>query len=84
VAYNITLNKSAIRFLEKINEPFYSRIKEAIYNLGENPRPQGSLKLKNRDGFRIRVGDYRIIYNILEDIVTVNIINLGHRRNIYD
>ena len=84
MAYNITLSKSAIRFLEKINEPFYSRIKEAIYNLGENPRPQGSLKLKNRDGFRIRVGDYRIIYNILEDIVTVNIINLGHRRNIYD
>lgn len=59
--YNVTLKKRAIKALENVNEPCYSNIKEAIYNLAENPRPTGCKKLKGRDGYRIRVADYRII-----------------------
>ncbi len=62
--YQVTLKKQAIKALEKINEPYYSNIKEAIYNLADNPRPAGCKKLKGRDGYRIRVADYRIIYDI--------------------
>lgn len=84
MAYQITLRKGAIKSLKKINEPYYSSIKEAIYRLAENPRPQGCKKLKGRDGYRIRVADYRIIYDIFDDILQVNVIDLGHRKDIYE
>jgi len=70
--------------LEKINEPYYSKIKTAILNLAKNPRPAGYKKLKGRDGFRIRVADYRIIYDIFDDILQVDVIDLGNRKDIYE
>ena len=70
--------------MAKINEPFYSSIKVSIISLTENPRPQGFRKIKGRDGYRIRVGDYRIIYDILDLELVVDIIDLGHRKNIYE
>jgi mRNA interferase RelE/StbE len=69
--------------LEKINEPYYTQIKEAIYRLGENPRPMGYKKLRYRDGLRIRVGSYRIIYEVIDDMLLVDVIDLGHRKDIY-
>jgi mRNA interferase RelE/StbE len=83
MAYSVSLKKQAIKVLEKINEPYYSNIKEAIYMLAENPRPKGYKKLKGRDGYRIRVADYRIIYDIFDDSLIVDVINLGHRKDIY-
>ena len=70
--------------MEKINEPYYSKIKTAILNLAKNPRPAGYKKLKGRDGFRIRVADYRIIYDIFDDILQVDVIDLGNRKDIYE
>lgn len=84
MAYNVTLKKRAIKALEKINEPYYSNIKEAIYSLADNPRPKGYKKLKGRDGYRIRVADYRIIYDIFDDALLVDVIDLGHRKDIYE
>ncbi len=69
--------------LEKINDPFYSKIKNAILKLAENPRPEGYKKLKARDGYRIRVTDYRIIYDIFDDTLLVTVIDLGNRKDIY-
>ncbi|MFN3640982.1 MAG: type II toxin-antitoxin system RelE family toxin [Flavobacterium sp.] len=45
--------------------------------------PQGAKKLKGRDGYRVRVADYRIIYDIFDDVLTVDVIALGHRKDIY-
>lgn len=84
MAYNVTLKKRAIKALEKISEPFYSNIKVAIYSLAEDPRPKGYKKLKGRDGYRIRVVDYRIIYDIFDDVLLVDVIDLGHRKDIYE
>lgn len=84
MAYQLSIKPKAIKALEKINDPDYSIIKAAIYNLANNPRPHGCKKLKGRDGYRIRVGDYRIIYNIFDKILTVDVINLGHRKDIYE
>ena len=84
MAYQISLKKRAIRALEKINEPHYSKIKEAIYNLANNPKPLGCKKLKGREGYRIRVANYRIIYDVFDDILSVNVIDLGHRKEIYE
>ncbi len=82
--YSVKLRKRAIKALEKINEPYYSNIKEAIYNLADNPRPIGSKKLRGREGYRIRVADYRIIYDIFDDVLLVDVIDLGHRKDIYE
>lgn len=84
MAYNITLKKRVLKAMEKINEPYYSNIKKAIYDLSDNPRPKGYKKLKGRDGFRIRVADYRIIYDIFDDVLLIDVINLGHRKDIYE
>lgn len=84
MAYQVSLKKRAIKALEKINEPHYSNIKKAIYSLARNPRPAGYKKLKGRDGCRIRVTDYRIIYDIFDDMLLVDVIDLGHRKDIYE
>lgn len=84
MAYKVTINKRAIKALERINEPYYKNIKEAIYSLAENPRPKGYKKLKGRDGYRIRVSDYRIIYDIHDQILIVDVVEIGHRKDIYE
>ena len=83
MGYRVTFNKGVFKTLEKINEPYYSAIKTAIYSLADNPRPLGYKKLNGREGYRIRVGDYRIIYNIHDKVLVVEIIDLAHRREIY-
>ena len=82
--FNVTLKKQVVKVLEKINQPYYSKIKESIYNLAYNPRPVGYKKLNGRAGYRIRVADYRIIYDIFDDILLVNVVDLGHRKDIYE
>jgi mRNA interferase RelE/StbE len=82
--YQLTIKPRAIKALEKINDPAYSNIKDAILQLADNPRPHGYKKLKGRDGYRIRVGDYRVLYNIFDNILSVDVVNLGHRKEIYE
>ncbi len=82
--YLLDFSKQALKELEKINEPFYSNIKEAISKLTENPRPNGYIKLNGRDGYRIRIGDYRVIYDIFDTQLIIEIVTLGHRKDIYE
>ena len=82
--YAVTLSRQAIKELETINEPFYSRIKEAILNLAGNPRPAGCKKLTGRDGWRIRIGHYRVIYEIFDTELVVDVIAVGHRKDVYE
>jgi len=84
MAYTVEIRKRAMKMLEKINDPYYSNIKDAIYSLADDPRPPGYIKLKGRDGYRIRVGDYRIIYEIFDHLLLVDVIDLGHRKDIYE
>ncbi len=81
--YQVTIKSSAMKALEKINEPYYTNIKQAIYSLSKNPRPLGFIKMKGRNGYRIRVNDYRILYEIVDDMLMVEVIDLGHRKDIY-
>lgn len=82
--YQLKIEKAVINTLEKINEPFYSKIKTAILKLSNNPRPNGYKKLRGRNGYRIRVGNYRIIYEIFDDFLIIEVIDLGHRKDIYE
>jgi mRNA interferase RelE/StbE len=84
MTYTLNFSRQAVKELEKINEPSYSSIKQAIIHLTEDPRPNGYKKLKGRNGYRIRVGNYRVIYDIFDNKLIVDIITLGHRKDIYE
>ncbi|MEP7268079.1 MAG: type II toxin-antitoxin system RelE/ParE family toxin [Saprospiraceae bacterium] len=83
MAYSLKFNNQAFNALEKIDDPSYSKIKTALQNLTINPRPHGYKKLIDRKGYRIRVGNYRIIYDIIDEILIVEVITIGHRKDVY-
>lgn len=84
VKYSITLSKRAQKQLDKLSDYLASPVIRAIQNLANDPRPQGYKKLKGRDGYRIRIGDYRVIYEVYDSILLVDVIELGNRKEIYD
>ena len=83
-AYRIELRPAAVRALRKLDPQGQPRIQGAIALLAEDPRPPASRALRGRPGFRVRVGDYRIIYTIEDDVLLVVIVTLGHRRDVYE
>jgi mRNA interferase RelE/StbE len=82
--YTVVLERQVIKQLAGIPNPARKKIQEALRSLAENPRPHGYLKLKGREGYRIRVNDYRIVYNIKDDVLTVYVLLIGNRKNVYD
>jgi mRNA interferase RelE/StbE len=81
--YEVLIEKKAERQLARIADPEYSRIKQAISQLADTPRPPSSKKLKGRDALRIRVGDYRVIYQVKDKQLLVLVVEVGHRREVY-
>ena len=83
MAYKVILKSSAEKSLHALPKKIQARIVGAIDLLSENPFPPASAKLKGRDGYRIRTGDYRILYTVENEILTIAIVAIGHRREIY-
>jgi len=84
VTYRIELRPAAVRALKRIERRDRDRIRGAIALLGEDPRPPGARALRGRPGYRVRVGDYRIIYTIDDGVLLVVVVTLDHRRDVYD
>lgn len=84
MTYRIELRPAAARALRRIDHQERGRIQGAIALLGEDPRPPGAKALRGRPGFRVRVGDYRILYTIEDDVLLVVVVTLGHRRDVYE
>lgn len=84
MTYRIELRPAAVRALKRIDHQDHDRLRGAIALLGQDPRPPGAKALKGRPGLRVRVGDYRIIYTVHDDVLLVVVISLGHRRDVYD
>jgi len=82
--YEVVIDRYAQKQLSKIPPPHFNRIGNAINELANEPRPAGCKKLTGRPGFRIRIGNYRVIYTIEDKILKVFVIDIGHRSNIYD
>ena len=82
--YRIELRPAAVRALRKLDPPVARRVQAAIALLGEDPRPPASRPLRGRPAWRVRVGDYRVIYTIEDDVLLVVVITLGHRRDVYE
>lgn len=83
-AYRIELRPAAVRALRKLDPQVRRRVQGAIALLAADPRPPGARALQGRPGLRVRVGDYRIIYTVQDDVLLVVVVRLGHRRDVYD
>lgn len=83
-AYKIEWKQSARKELKKLQKKTISRILQIIETLRDNPYPSGCRKLHGAEyTYRLRVSDYRIIYSVYSDIVTIEIVRVGHRKEIY-
>ena len=81
--YSVDILRSAQRQLSRANRRDQSRIISAIQALADNPRPHGYRRLSGRPAWRIRVGSYRVIYEIHDDQLLVLIVTIGHRKEVY-
>ncbi len=82
-SYRIVFKQSVAKDLHPISKKDVQRILKRIDGLANDPRPVGAEKLSGDEKYRIRQGNYRILYLIEDDIVTVTIIKVGHRRDVY-
>lgn len=82
--YRIQIVPSALRQMSHFDGRLRDRLGEAIDGLAQDPRPRGAVKLEGKaNRWRVRVGDYRVIYDIVEGILLVMIIRIAHRREAY-
>ena len=85
MSYSIIFKKAAEKQLDKIPTKFYLKIKQEILSLSDNPFPFGYKKLVDTDNeYRIRIGVYRVVYTVDTDVLIIEIIKIGHRKDIYD
>ena len=82
--YTIVLSKKAQKQLDKLPDNIAEPIFEAISLLENEPRPTGCKKLQGRDGYRIRIGNYRVIYEVYDTELVIDVVTLGHRKDIYE
>ena len=82
-SYSVFVGASAQREIENLQLQERQRVIAAIGGLREEPRPTGCQKLSARERYRIRIGDYRVIYTIDDAEVTVLVVKLGHRRDVH-
>uniref|UniRef100_UPI0032178DB5 type II toxin-antitoxin system RelE family toxin n=1 Tax=uncultured Draconibacterium sp. TaxID=1573823 RepID=UPI0032178DB5 len=81
--YQIFIERYALKQIKNIDKQSIPILKSAIEKLAENPRPFGYKKLRGEEAYRIRVGQYRIIYEIDDHRIIVTVVSVGHRKDIY-
>jgi mRNA interferase RelE/StbE len=83
MSYEVFILRRAQKELASLPKTDYERMRDAIAALAEKPRPAGCKKLTGREGWRIRSGDYRVIYEIDDAQKRVTVLHIGNRRDIY-
>lgn len=83
MAYEVRISETAAKAIAAMHPNVVERIKQKILALATNPTPAGVVKLQGEDAYRIRVGDYRIVYSIDHGQLIVWIIRVAHRREVY-
>jgi len=84
VTYQISISREAAKTFRKLHPQVARRIKAAILSLADEPRPSGCVQLVGGEGeLRIRVGDYRVVYEIIDDELVVLVLRVAHRREVY-
>jgi mRNA interferase RelE/StbE len=84
MTYQVSLTPSAVRQLKKLPPTIQPLIWQALESLALDPRPDGVVKMKGEEStYRVRLGDYRIVYEIQDRELCILVIKVGHRRDIY-
>ena len=83
MSYSLLILRPAQKQLAGLHPELYERVKEGIRRLAGEPRPAGCKKLTGRPGWRIRVGNQRVIYEIDDERRVVTVLDIGHRRDVY-
>ncbi|HVQ44873.1 MAG TPA: type II toxin-antitoxin system RelE/ParE family toxin [Candidatus Saccharimonadia bacterium] len=81
--YSVTFRASAARELRKLPISVRKQVSELIDSLTHDPRPHGVKKMTGVDAWRIRIGDYRVVYSVMDQQLVVEIIKIGNRREVY-
>ena len=81
--YRITFKKSVTKDLRIIPKNDIKKILSKIVTLAENPRGEGCIKLSGQEHYRIRQGLYRIVYEIKDDVLVINVVKVAHRSHVY-
>jgi mRNA interferase RelE/StbE len=81
--YKIYFKKSVLKDFESIPKKDLKKIMKVIESLGKDPRPSGCRKLSGQERYRLRQGRYRIVYSIQDDKLTIWVVRVGHRKEIY-
>jgi mRNA interferase RelE/StbE len=84
VDYTVVLTRTAQKQLDKLPDKVADTLLDVIDALAKDPRPDGCKKLKGRLGYRIRKGDYRILYDVQDSVLTIQVVAVGNRREIYE
>ena len=82
-SYRIVIKKSAAKEIERIAKNDRIRIIEKIKSLSQDPHPTGSKKLSGQEKYRMRQGNYRILYQVIDDELIINVVKVGHRQDVY-
>lgn len=82
-SYSLEIKRSAAKELGQVPPKDRRRIVARIQDLAQDPRPPGAEKLSGQERYRIRQGDYRILYEIEDDILRIMVVRVGHRRDVY-
>ncbi|HLQ45484.1 MAG TPA: type II toxin-antitoxin system RelE/ParE family toxin [Planctomycetaceae bacterium] len=83
MTYKLSMLRRAQKALAQFPQGDYERVRDAVASLASDPRPKGCKKLIGREGWRIREGDYRIIYEVNDVDHQVTVLDIGHRRDVY-
>lgn len=81
--YKITFKKSVAKDFRNIPNHDVSQILKRIDSLADNPRGEGCIKLSGHENYRVRQGLYRIVYEIRDDVLIINVVKVGHRSDVY-
>ena len=83
MTYRVEVAPRAARALRKVTGPMRRRLEAAILLLAEDPRPPASRRLAGSPAYRVRIGDYRIVYEVRDDVLLIVIVTVGHRGDLY-
>ena len=83
MTYRVEVTRSAIKALRRVNPADTGRLRGAIAMLAEDPRPPASRPLRGRDGWRLRVGEYLVLYTLRDDVLLIVVVAVAHMSSAY-
>ncbi|MDO9590907.1 MAG: type II toxin-antitoxin system RelE/ParE family toxin [Microcella sp.] len=85
MTYRVEFTSAAARQVKKLPRPVRDKVLSAVARLSDDPRPHGATKLVGEQtAWRLRMGDYRVIYDVVDEVLTVTVVRAAHRREAYD